>query len=158
VAGLVIASHRDHAPIHIDVIGVGASPYDVLVDTQQPVYGINVSERATSLDKSGRLSFFNLRSQLWWQMREALDPEADNGICLPPDKDLLAELCAPRWEISGMTIKVESRDDIVKRVGRSPDRASALVLALIDTPKVRNLRAAGEMEYSSLKYDPYANL
>jgi hypothetical protein len=50
VAGLVIAGHRDHAPIHIDVIGVGASPYDVLVDTNQPVYGVNVSERATSLD------------------------------------------------------------------------------------------------------------
>ena len=158
VAGLVIAEHRDHAPIHIDVIGVGASPYDVLVDTNQPVYGVNVSERATSLDKSGRLSFFNLRSQLWWQLREALDPAADNGIALPPDKDLLAELCAPRWELSGMTIKVESRDDIVKRVGRSPDRASALALALIDTPKIRDIRAMGENDRPSLDYDPYRNM
>ena len=140
VAGLVIAEHRDHAPIHIDVIGVGASPYDVLNDAGQPVYGVNVAEKATAMDKSGRLAFFNLRSQLWWQLREALDPEADNGIALPDDKDLLAELCAPRWELSGMTIRVESRDDIVKRVGRSPDRASALALALIDTPKVRALR------------------
>ena len=158
VAGLVIAEHRDHAPIHIDVIGVGASPYDVLVDTNQPVFGVNVSERATSLDKSGRLSFFNLRSQLWWQLREALDPAADNGIALPPDKDLLAELCAPRWELSGMTIKVESRDEIVKRVGRSPDRASALALALIDTPKIRDIRALGEPERPSLDYDPYARI
>jgi hypothetical protein len=158
VAGLVIAEHREHAPIHLDVIGVGASPYDVLVDTHQPVYGVNVSERATSLDKSGRLSFFNLRSQLWWQMREALDPDADNGIALPPDKDLLAELCAPRWELSGMTIKVESREDIVKRVGRSPDRASAVVLALMDTPKVRDIRAMGESDTPSLDYDPYRNM
>jgi hypothetical protein len=158
VAGLVIAEHRDHAPIHIDVIGVGASPYDVLVDTNQPVYGVNVSERATSLDKSGRLSFFNLRSQLWWQLREALDPAADNGIALPPDKDLLAEICAPRWELSGMTLKVESRDDIVKRVGRSPDRASAVILALIDTPKIRDIRALGENDRPSLDYDPYARM
>lgn len=140
VAGLVIAEHRDHAPIHLDVIGVGASPYDVLTDASQPVYGVNVSEKATSLDKSGRLSFFNLRSQCWWQMREDLDPDAENGICLPPDPDLLKELCAPRWELSGMTIKVESRDDIIERVGRSPDRASALILARMDTPKVRALR------------------
>lgn len=157
VAGLVIAEQRDHSPIHIDVIGVGASPYDVLNDSGQPVYGVNVSEKATSLDKSGRLSFFNLRSQLWWQMREALDPEADNGIALPDDKDLLAELCAPRWELSGMTIRVESRDDIVKRVGRSPDRASALALALIDTPKVRAMRyierEAGD--HGSLDWSPY---
>lgn len=158
VAALVIAGHRDHAPIHIDVIGVGASPYDVLVDTNQPVYGVNVSERATSLDKSGRLSFFNLRSQLWWQLREALDPAADNGIALPPDKDLLAEICAPRWELSGMTLKVESRDDIVKRVGRSPDRASAVILALIDTPKIRDIRALGENDRPSLDYDPYARM
>lgn len=158
VAGLVIAEHRDHAPIHIDVIGVGASPYDVLVEASQPVYGVNVSEKATSTDRSGRLGFFNLRSQLWWQMREALDPEADNGIALPPDKDLLAELCAPRWEMSGMTIKVESREDIVKRVGRSPDRASALVLALIDTPKVRQVRYLEReaSQHSALDYDPYA--
>lgn len=140
VAGLVIAEHRDHAPIHLDVIGVGASPYDVLTEASQPVYGINVSEKATSLDKSGRLSFFNLRSQSWWQMREDLDPDAENGICIPPDPDLLKELCAPRWELSGMTIKVESRDDIVARVGRSPDRASALILARMETPKVPALR------------------
>lgn len=155
VAGLTISAHRDHSPIHIDVIGVGASAYDVLVDTNQPVYGVNVSERATSLDKSGRLSFFNLRSQLWWQMREALDPAADNGIALPPDKDLLAELCAPRWELSGMTIKVEGREDIVKRVGRSPDRASAVVLALIDTPKLRDLRAMGDNDKHNLDWNPY---
>jgi hypothetical protein len=30
VAGLTIAAKRDDAPIHIDVIGVGASPYDFL--------------------------------------------------------------------------------------------------------------------------------
>jgi len=83
VAGLVIGERRDHAPIHLDVIGVGASPYDVLNSAGQDVYGVNVSERATSLDKSGRLTFMNLRSQLWWQLREALDPTADNGIALP---------------------------------------------------------------------------
>lgn len=82
--------------------------------------------RRQSATSPGRLAFFNLRSQLWWQLRGALDPEANNGIALPPDKDLLAELCAPRWELSGMTIKVESRDEVIKRVGRSPDRACGL--------------------------------
>lgn len=161
VAGLVIGAHRDHAPIHLDVIGVGASPYDKLNEASQPVYGINVSEKANATDKSGRLSFFNLRSQLWWKIRELLDPEADNGIALPLDKDLLAELCAPRWEMSGMTIKVESRDDIVKRVGRSPDRASALILAAINTPKVHQLRYLDRETQNAanpLAYDPYANM
>ena len=157
VAGLVIAEHRDHAPIHLDVIGVGASPYDILSEAGQPVYGINVSEKATARDKSGRLGFFNLRSQLWWAIREALDPDAENGICLPPDPELLKELCAPRWELSGMTIKVESREDIVERVGRSPDRASALILALMETPKAPQLRYLDREStpQSALDYDPY---
>jgi hypothetical protein len=160
VAGLVIGEHRDHAPIHLDVIGVGASPYDVLTDASQPVYGVNVSEKATARDKSGRLSFFNLRSQSWWQMREDLDPDAENGICLPPDPDLLAELCAPRWELSGMTLKVESREDIIERVGRSPDRASALILARMDTPKVPALRYLDReaAPNNALDYDPYKRL
>lgn len=157
VAGLVIAQHRDHAPIHLDVIGVGASPYDVLVEASQPVYGVNVAERARATDKSGRLGFYNLRSQLWWQLREALDPEAENGICLPPDPELLKEICAPRWSMSGVTIKVESREEIIERVGRSPDRASALVLALMDTPKVSQLRyldRQAEESGSCLDYNP----
>ena len=158
VAGLVIGERRDYAPIHLDVIGVGASPYDVLLNAGQDVYGVNVSERANSLDRSGRLSFMNLRSQLWWQMREALEPSSENGIALPNDKDLLAELCAPRWEMSGLTIKVESRQDIVDRVGRSPDRATAIILALIDVPKVRAIRALAEPDHPAMDYDPYARM
>ena len=50
-------------------------------------------------------------------------------MTLPQDQRLLADLTAPRWELSGSTIKVESRDDILKRIGRSPDFASALILA-----------------------------
>lgn len=158
VAGLVIAARRDNAPVAIDVIGVGASPYDKLHELGVQAMGVNVSERATTTDKSGRLTFFNLRSQLWWQLREALDPEADTGIALPPDpqpggKSLLAELCAPRWKLEGMTIKVESREDIIKRIGRSPDMASALILANIDIPKRAALAALAAQD-EVLDYDP----
>lgn len=158
VAGLVIGVRRDHAPIHLDVIGVGASPYDVLNEAGLDVYGVNVSEKATAFDKSGRLSFLNLRSQLWWQFRELLDPEADNGVALPPDKELAAELCAPLWKMSGMTIQVESREDIVARVHRSPDKATAVILASIDTPKIRMLASMGALAAPCLDHDPYRRL
>lgn len=155
VAGLVIAENRDHAPIMLDVIGVGSSPYDFLNQAKLPVYGVNVAEGSTATDKSGRLTFFNLRSELWWKMREELDPANDTGIALPPDQDLLAELCAPMWEMSGRTIKVESRDDIVKRTGRSPDRATAVILARIDTPKIYLLQQR-DAQAAILNYDPYS--
>lgn len=154
VAGLTIAASRDHAPIHIDIIGVGASPYDFLNEAKQPVFGINVSEKSLASDRSGRLRFFNQRSQYWWQFREALDPANNTGIALPPDRQLLGDLCAPNWRLSGSTIQVEDRDGIVARIGRSPDWASAYVLALIDTPK-RGVLPAGKRDEPRREYDPY---
>lgn len=142
VAGLVIAALRDASPIHIDVIGVGSSPYDFLVQANQQIEGVNVAEKAITADgspktdRSGKLRFFNQRTELWWMMREALDPAYDNGIALPPSQKLKADLCCPRWRMKdSAVIQVESREDIVKRIGRSPDYGSAYVLALIDTRK-----------------------
>lgn len=155
VAGLVLAAGRDGAPIHIDVIGVGSSPYDFLREARQQVLGVNVAEAAMGADRSGRLRFKNQRSELWWRMREALDPANNTGCTLPPDPRLLADLCAPTWSLSGSTVYVEGREDIIKRIGRSPDFASAYILALIDTPK-RTLvdqfaRAARRREYDPLR-------
>lgn len=143
VAGLVIGKRRDQAPILLDVIGVGASPYDTLNRAGIDVHGINVAEASNQTDRSGRLHFFNRRSELWWKFRELLDPANNTGIALPPDPELAKELCTPLWTLSGFTIKVESRDDIVKRVGRSPDRASAVILAAIEMPKIEAIRAMG---------------
>jgi hypothetical protein len=156
-AGQVLMARRDDAPVNIDVIGVGSSPYDSLKRANAQVWGVNVAEAARGLDRTGVLAFFNLRSELWWRLREALDPIADTGIALPPDPALLAEMCAPRWSLSGKTIKVESRDEIVKRVGRSPDRATAVVLALIDQPKRAALMSAtGRSDI--LDYDPMSRM
>ena len=154
VAGLSIAALRDQAVIHIDVIGVGSSPYDFLNEANQQVVGVNVSESPTGTDKSGRLRFKNLRSELWWRMREALDPTSNTGIALPPDPRLLADLCAPTWELSGSTIQVASREQIIERIGRSPDFGSAYVLALMDTPKRAIVAALGRGPRR--EYDPYA--
>jgi hypothetical protein len=159
VAGLTMAAMRDQAVIHIDVIGVGSSPYDFLNEARQQVVGVNVSEAATGLDRSGRLRFKNQRSELWWRMREALDPANNTGISLPPEPRLLADLCAPTWELVGATIQVASRETIIDKIGRSPDYGSAYVLALMDTPKRRNLlatmRLAGQ---GGQEYDPYLSM
>lgn len=162
VAGLTIAAKRDDAPIHIDVIGVGASPYDFLNSNGQQVLGVNVSEKAAGTDQSGRLRFLNQRSELWWRMREALDPSNNTGIALPPHAGLARELCAPKWKVSGFVIQVESREDIVKRIGNSPDLASAYILALMDSPKRKSLQGVRDAStgwhdpYKSQSHDPYA--
>lgn len=155
LASQVLLRRKDEAPINIDVIGVGASPYDSLRRAGAQVYGVNVSLPATQQDRTGSLYFFNLRTQLYWKFRELLDPVNDTGIALPPDPKLLAELCASRWSLSGKTIKVESREEIIARIGRSPDRATAVILAAIDQPKTRALRAASSTR-DVTSYDPIA--
>lgn len=153
-AALVLAARRDHAVVHIDVIGVGSSPFDFLRETGVQVVGVNVAEGSQGVDRSGRLVFKNLRSELWWRMREALDPANNTGIALPPQRQVLADLCAPTWSLQGAAIAVASREEIVKRLGRSPDYGSALVLALMDTPKVADAR--GRVWARPKEYDPYA--
>ena len=158
VAGLVVGARRDQAPVHIDVIGVGSSPYDTLARNGVDVYAVNVAIPSLETDKAGVLTFFNLRSQLWWQLREALDPENDTGICLPPDPELLKEACSATWKPSGRTVRVASRDEIIDAIGRSPDRATAVILALIDSPKRRKIEALGESQSPALEYNPYRDI
>lgn len=155
VAGLAIGANRDHSPIHIDVIGVGSSPYDFLKEARQQVLGVNVALPSDARDKSGKLGFYNLRSEQIWRLRELLDPEANNGIALPPSKKLLADLCAPNWRLRGFKIYVESREDIFDRIKRSPDHLSALALACIETPKIRNM-PGGMGSRKPRDYDPLA--
>lgn len=157
VAGLVIAAQRDRAPMHIDVIGVGSSPYDFLASSRLPAYGVNVAEGTHETDLSGRLPIKNVRSLLWWRMREALDPAANTGIALPPNDRLRVDLCTPKWDFKTGVIRVESREDIERRIQRSPDYGSAYVLALIDTPRVEDV--IGESGRRAARdHDPYAAL
>lgn len=155
VAGLTIAASRDGAPQHIDIIGVGSSPYDFLMAANQPVYGINMSDVATGFDKSGRLRFKNMRSMMWWKMREALDPTNNTGICLPPSKQLRNDLVTPIWKLQGAIIYVEGREDIVKRLGRSADYGTAYCLSLFDTPKLSQVRFNDTRNGMARDYDPY---
>jgi hypothetical protein len=74
--------------------------------------------------------FVNRRAEWWWKLREALDPATGEDLALPPDQGLLADLCAPRWKLSARGVQVESKEDIIKRLGRSPDRGDSAAYAL----------------------------
>jgi hypothetical protein len=129
-ARLVTNQMETPVTVWIDVIGYGASVYDHLAALPNTrAIPVNVGAGSTASDKTGRYGFFNLRSQLWWQFREALDPENGQDIMLPPDPQLRVDLRAPRYQIVGGKIKVESKEDVKKRIGRSTDAADAVQLA-----------------------------
>lgn len=136
---VIVAAHDDKAlPIHVDVIGVGAGVVDRLREQGYSVIGVNASAKATDAhdedltDSSGELKFLNLRSYLWWLLRERLDPLSSDPLALPPNDLLTGDLTAPKWKVtSAGRIQVESKDDIRKRIGRSTDYADAVALVLI---------------------------
>lgn len=136
-AAQVIRFRTDLAPVHLDVVGIGTSPFDFLTKSNVHTVAINGAAKSHGNDASGLLRFVNLRAELHWRMREALDPRNPNPIALPDDAELLADLAAPKWQLTTSGIKVESKDDIKKRLGRSPDRGDAVLYALVSTPKLR---------------------
>ena len=131
----VIRFRRDNAPVHLDVVGIGTSPYDFLQSNHVHTLGMNGAASSEEFDKSGLLAFVNKRAEWWWRLREALDPDNPDPIMLPDDEGLLADLTAPLWFLKPRGIQIESKEDIVKRLGRSPDRGDAVAYALVATPK-----------------------
>jgi hypothetical protein len=116
--------------INIDLIGPGGAVYDTGRKMGLPgIQGINVATRSDATDKSGKLTFVNLRAELYWKLREALDPESGDDIMLPPHKEVLPDLCSAKWMMRTGGIQVEAKEDIKKRIARSPDVGDAILLA-----------------------------
>lgn len=129
VAGILNADPGASAVV--DVIGVGAGVYDRLREQGHNVEAFNASAGTRRKDASGEFSFLNTRAAAHWNLRELLDPSRHPEVALPPDDELLGDLTAIHWRVSsGGKIQVESKDDIRKRIGRSPDRGDAVVEAL----------------------------
>lgn len=126
--------HGRLAQAFIDTIGEGAGVYSRLVEQNvQRVYSCKFSEAAVNVsgvslkDYTGQYEFVNMRAYLYWAIRDWLNPANKSEAMLPADVELLQELTETKWEFqSSGKIKIESKDDIKKRLKRSPDKADAL--------------------------------
>lgn len=131
VAGLFIQLQRHAAQANIDMGGgYGGSTYEKLNESEVSVYGFVPSEGASGRTADGRLGFRNKRAEATWRFRELLSPESEEKVALPPDAQLRADLASYRWKlVSGGIIQVEAKDEIRKRIGRSPDDGDAVIIA-----------------------------
>jgi hypothetical protein len=136
--------HSGNSRIYIDATGGhGGSSYDQLrypaphgYGLGDVVYPLNFSSGSDLRDRSGLLKMANLRAEMMYRTAMALDPDQPGGssICLPDDPELLQDLAAARYEIRGETYKVESKDEIKKRIGRSPDCGDAVMMLFLPIP------------------------
>lgn len=125
----LLAPHQTDLHV-VDVIGVGAGVVDTLRSRRLNVIGFNASRGNSMRDRSGEMGFKNNRSAMWWRMREALDPAFNPTLALPDHEQLTADLTAPKFKIEKTFYVVESKEDIRKRLGRSPDFGDAVCQTL----------------------------
>lgn len=136
-------------PIHIgvDAVGVGASTINKLKEwlpfrrvralyggaNRSPMSEVDTDVRwRTHPDEDDEQGptvleaerYNNLRSQMWWQMREDLRL---NRVALPDDDELFRDLTTPTYKTQGGAIVVEQKEEIIKRLGHSPDKGDAAV-------------------------------
>ena len=141
----------DARNVFVDVIGVGAGVVDRLLQIGVKCSGINVGEKARMEEK-----FADLRSELWFNLRELLNPSNGHEICLPEDETLATQLATIRYdEVGSGRIKVESKKRLKERGFGSPDEADAVCLAFFNVrPKnyfKKNLPEKPQIQIGSIK-------
>lgn len=145
----------------VDVLGIGwglagrlkelSSKHNRRGDTAHSaeVVGFSASEKSTQPKR-----FVNKRSELWWEVGRELS-RLRGWDLEEVDDDTLAELTEPEYKIvdSHGKIQVEARDQIVKKLGRSPDRATALLMAFWEGSTVTVKLPVSGRTLAKMSYD-----
>ena len=113
--------------VKVDAIGIGAGVYDNLRRLYPKIVKPVVGNAGCAPDKKDR--FVNLRAQGYWELREILP----YIYCKRLPERLLVELGDIRYKFPNGKILIESKEDMMKRIGRSPDHTDALVYAFLDS-------------------------
>jgi len=138
------ANELEADAIAIDGIGIGAGIVDRCKElTDISVIDVNSAERCEN--ENDRHIYYNKRAEMWWKVSEMI---ADNKIPLPDDPDLHTQLCSVKYEIKYGRIKVEDKDEIKKRINKSPDKADAFVQGIWALPLVTKRKYETNYDYA----------
>lgn len=132
-AARIITYRRDSAPVIVDTGGgYGGAVTLRLKDNGIPHVGFNGANRSAARTKDGQLRFANKRAEAWWRFREELNPDQEGGsiVALPPDPELRSDLAAPVFQVTARGLQIENKEDLRRRLGRSPDKGDAVVMCL----------------------------
>ena len=116
---------------YVDAIGVGAgvAPYM----RRKGVVAVSLKVSNSPTKKIEEDQFYQMRDQLYWELREWLS-DSSNEAMLPPDIKLLEELEVPTYYKDRRTqrIRISSKETMRDLLGRSPDRLESLMFTFYD--------------------------
>jgi hypothetical protein len=136
IAPMVLMAIRETGAtcVKVDSIGVGFGLVGELRNAQvrgehdAQIVAVNVAEAASDPKR-----FVNLRAEMWWEVGRGLSERRGWDLSKMDNADTAcAQLLEPRWDVDKTgRIRVEPKEDIIERIGRSPDNADALLLAYL---------------------------
>lgn len=120
--------HRHRKPkFYIDTIGEGAGVYSRLKEQEMDnVFSAKATHASGNLtDRTENIKFVNMRAYMFWKLREAVQ----DGLAIKRNDYLTEELTKIKYEFDSKgRIKIEEKDKIKERIGRSPDFSDSLAL------------------------------
>lgn len=132
----------------VDVGGLGAGVYDRLIElvpeSECEIVQVNSSESPIDGTK-----YTNKRAEMWGEIKLWLERQPAS---IPDSDELQADLCQTKYSYdSNNALKMEKKEDMVKRGFRSPDTADALGLTFAKPVKaaVKKPRIVGAV------YEPH---
>ncbi len=138
------ANRFDPDAIFVDVGGPGAGTADILRRWGYPVTDVEFG--STPLDP---LVYFNKRAEMWGRLRDWLR----RGGAIPDDVDLKTDLSQPRYGYDEKSrIKLESKDRIKERGGRSPDRGDSAAMTFAADIRPRGRRGRNRIMVADTAY------
>lgn len=124
-AAVALNATFGHAPMFVDVIGVGGGVFDRLNEQNFPVRPFRSNETPNDPKR-----FFNKRAEVYWNFRTALER---GEVDLPPmgeDDKLIAQMGSIHFEyMSNGKIKIETKEEMMERGLPSPDRLDGTIMA-----------------------------
>ncbi|HEU4967305.1 MAG TPA: hypothetical protein VFT53_07620 [Candidatus Saccharimonadales bacterium] len=152
IAPLILQAIRETGAtrVKIDSIGVGFGVCGELENLRKQglhsaeIVQVNVAEKSRWPEK-----YANVRAEMWWEIGRLLSERREWDLSARRYNDVpgmsnaevtLAQLLDPKWELTPKgQILIEKKDEIRKRLGRSPDNADALLMAFYTPPSVGSL-------------------
>ena len=125
--------------VKIDAIGVGWGVAGLLEEWgkegrhRSDIIAVNVAQAPHDREK-----FANQRAEMWWAMRDLLQPDehGEQTLSIQADHREVAQLTAPSYKSNSQgRIQIESKVDMASRGIGSPDRAEAMLLAVFEPPR-----------------------
>ena len=146
IANIITNMINEYNPVrvNIDVGGLGAGLYDIIVDRgyRSVTRAVNFGEKAQDQER-----YANRRAEMWDRVNEWLNAELPVSL-IDEDNLLLTDLTAPKKKYDKLgRLLLEPKDDIKKRIGRSTDVGDALALTFAELDYPRSLQQYDEELY-----------